>query len=135
MPTSGNSLQRAVYQALSSNAGLVASLGGARIYDAPPPGAPFPYVTFGQSTERDWSTGSEEGREHILTLHVWSQAHGRSEVHEIMGYLRAVLHEAPLALDGWTLVGLRHEYSELRRDADGESWRGLVRLRAVTEPE
>lgn len=134
MPSAGLSLQRAIYAALSGDAALGAALGGPRIHDAPPPGAPFPYVTFGQSTERDWSTGSDDGREHILTLHVWSQARGRSEAHEILGLLRTALHEVALNLDGWRLVGLRHELTELRRDVDGESWRGLARFRAVTEP-
>jgi hypothetical protein len=37
-------------------------------------------------------------------------------------------------MSGVRLVNLRHEFSEVRRDADGETSRGLVRFRAVTEP-
>lgn len=134
MPSSGTSLQSALVSALTSDTQLASALGGRKVYDAPPPGAAMPYVTLGQSTERDWSTGSDEGREHTVTLLVWSRARGRSETHDLMGHLRRVLHDGALTLDGWRLVALRHELSEVRRDNDGETWRGLVRLRAVTEP-
>ncbi|WP_425283503.1 hypothetical protein [Methyloceanibacter superfactus] len=32
------------------------------------------------------------------------------------------------------MVNLRHEYTEARLDADGETLHGIVRYRAVTEP-
>ena len=135
MASAGWALQQAVYAALIGDAGLLALLGGERVYDAVPTRAEFPYVTFAQGAERDWSTGSEEGAEHILTLHVWSRGAGRKEAVEIMGQVRSVLHDAALALSGFRLVNLRHELSDARRDADGETWHGMVRLRAVTEPE
>lgn len=135
MPSAGWSVQQALFAALSGDAALLALLGGSRIYDDVPQGSPFPYLTFGQSVARDWSTGTDAGNEHVITLHVWSQAKGRKEVHEIMDAARSVLHEQPLALAGHRLVNLRHEFSEARRDPDGETYHGLVRFRAVTEPE
>ena len=89
----------------------------------------------GQSLARDWSTGTDDGSEHILTLHVWSHAKGRKQAHEITGALRTALHDQPLALSGHRLINLRHEHSEARREPDGETYRGLVRFRATTEPE
>jgi hypothetical protein len=128
------SLQRAVFIALSNSSSVTALLGGARIHDDVPPQTAFPYVTFGQSQERDWSTGTESGGEHVLTLHVWSRQAGRRQVLEIIGALRAALHDRPMQLDGHRLVGLRHEFSETRRDPDGETWHGISRFRAITEP-
>jgi hypothetical protein len=32
------------------------------------------------------------------------------------------------------LVNLRHEFSEARPDPDGDTFHGIVRYRAVTEP-
>ena len=49
-------LQKAIHGKLASDAGVLAVLGGARIYDEVPRGAAFPYVTFGGVTSRDWST-------------------------------------------------------------------------------
>ncbi|MGE0699673.1 MAG: DUF3168 domain-containing protein [Hyphomicrobiaceae bacterium] len=135
MPSSSWSLQKAIFQALAEDTGVIAMLGAPRIYDDVPQKASFPYLTLGQTAVRDWSTGSEDGDEHILTLHVWSRAEGRRETHELMGALRAALHERSLSLEGHRLVNLRHELSEARREADGDTYHGIVRLRAVTEPE
>jgi hypothetical protein len=134
MPSSSWALQQALYGVLTGNAALAALIGPPRIYDDVPQGAALPYLTIGQSTVRDWSTGTESGEEHILTLHVWSRAGGRKETHEIMEALRLAVHDQPLVLAGHRLVNLRHELSEARRDPDGETYHGTVRLRAVTEP-
>jgi Protein of unknown function (DUF3168) len=134
MASAAWALQQAIFAALTADAGLVALLGGPRVYDDVPTRAEFPYVTFAQSQERDWSTGSEAGGEHILTLHVWSRGGGRKETAEIMGAVREVLHDAALELSGFRLANLRHEFSDARRDPDGETYHGIVRFRAVTEP-
>jgi hypothetical protein len=134
MASAGWELQKSVHAALVSHAPLTSLLGGPRVYDDVPRGADYPYLTIGESTLRDWSTGSEEGHEHILTLHVWSRAAGRAETHEIMGVLRSAMHEAALTVSGHRLVNFRHELSDARREADGETYHGVVRYRAVTEP-
>lgn len=135
MASVGLELQKAIYQALRSDAALVALLGGAKVYDDVPQGAEFPYLTFGQSSARDWSTGTEAGHEHVLTLHVWSRAAGRRQIHAIMGTVETVLHDKSLALSGHRLINMRHEFSDARRDPDGDTYHGVVRYRAVTEPQ
>jgi hypothetical protein len=127
-------LQKAIYATLIADAPLVALLGGTRIYDDVPRGTAFPYVTFGPSTTRDWSTGTEAGSEHVLTLRVWSKAGGEKEVHVVLDAIRAALHEAALTLSGHRLVSLRHETSDATREADGETYYGAARFRALTEP-
>ena len=134
MASSSWSLQRAIYDALLVDAAVIGLLGAPRIFDDVPQRSAFPYVTLGQSTVRDWSTGTEAGEEHLLTLHVWSRADGRRETHELMSALRTALHGQPLPLDGHRLVNLRHELSEARREPDGETYHGIVRFRATTEP-
>jgi len=127
-------LQKAIYAALRADAPLAALLGAARIYDDVPRGAAFPYVTFGPSTTRDWSTGTETGAEHIVTLRAWSKAGGEREVHQILDTVRAALEGATLAIEGQRLVNFRYEASETQRGADGETFAGAARFRAVTEP-
>jgi hypothetical protein len=134
MPSSSWALQQALYAAVTGSAPLAALIGPPRVYDDVPQGAAFPYLTLGQSTLRDWSTGTDDAEEHTLTLHVWSRAGGRREMHEVMDVLRVALHDQPLALAGHRLVNIRHEISEARRDPDGETYHGIVRFRAVTEP-
>jgi len=134
MASPGLELQKSIHATLAADAPLLALLGGPRVYDDVPPGTAYPYVTIGESVVRDWSTGSDEGAEHILTLHVWSRAAGRRQTHEIMSAVRDVLHEAALTVSGHNLVNLRHEFSDARREPDGETYHGVVRYRAVTEP-
>jgi hypothetical protein len=134
MPSPTWSLQQSIIAALSVEAALTAHLGAGRIFDDVPQGTPLPYVAFGRATERDWSTATGDGTEHIVTLHVWSAARGKKQTHEVLGALRAALHDQPLALVGHSLINLRHEHSEIRRDPDGEAVHGIARFRAVTEP-
>lgn len=134
MPAAGNALQKALYATLTANAGVTSALGGPRVYDDVPSRTEFPYITFGQSTARDWSTGTEPGREHTITLHVWSRARGRKEADDVMAAAEAALHDAALTLDGHRLINLRHEFSDARREPDGETVHGIARYRAVTEP-
>jgi hypothetical protein len=138
MPAASWSLQQSVFSALTADAALTTLLGGTRIYDDVPQGTQLPYLTLGQTTERDWSTGgdpgTDDGCEHVLTLHVWSDAKGKKQTHDIIGAIRSALHDQPLTLTGHRLINLRHEFSEARRNPDGATIHGIARFRAVTEP-
>lgn len=133
MSSSQLALQKGLHAVLSAHVPLIALLGGARIHDRVPQPPVFPHVTFGQSLVRDADLDASPTDEHIVTLHVWSRTPGRREAYAIIDALRDALHDRPVALDGHRLVNLRHEYSEARPDADGETMHGIVRLRAVTE--
>jgi hypothetical protein len=135
MPTAASAaLRAAVHDALAADAGLISVLGGPKIYDEPPRAAAFPYVTMGEARIADFSTGSEPGEEHQLTLHAWSRQGGHREAHLIAGALLQALDDAPLALAGHHLVNFRFSAADVRREADGRTYHALVRFRAVTEP-
>lgn len=128
-------LQKAVFAALASDVALVAALGGEpRIHDHAPASVPFPYLTFGRVSVHDWSTATEEGSEHVFTIHVWSRAKGKSEAVAIMEVVHRRLHDADLDLDGHALVNLRAETQDIRFDDDHGVYHGAVLFRAVTEP-
>jgi Protein of unknown function (DUF3168) len=133
MTTATWHLQTAIYSALSADATLTGLLGGTKVFDDVPRGTEFPYVTIGQSRVRDWSTGTDRGDEHIVTLHVWSRDNGRKSVEAIIDAIAAGLHDQPLAVTGHRLINLRRELSDIRRESDGETYHGIVRFRAVTE--
>lgn len=128
------SLQSAIYQALAGSAELTAQLGGLRVYDRPPQGAAYPFVTIGESSVFDWSTGTEDGAEHLVTLHVWSRSGGKREAYALVEKIRDVLHDQALMLNDHALVNLRYQFSQTRQDPDGETYHGVIRYRAVTEP-
>ncbi len=134
MPASAAALRAAIYTALKADGPLVAMLGGAKIYDEPPREASLPYVTLGEAVVSDRSTSTESGDEHALTLHVWSRQGGHREAHLLSGVVLQALADAPLAPQGQHLANLRFIVAEIRREADGRTYHGIVRLRAVTEP-
>ncbi len=74
-------LQKAIFEKLSNDSATLAALGGPRIYDDAPARAEFPFMIFGQSTARDWSTGTDVGYEHEVTLHIWSRGRGPHGTH------------------------------------------------------
>lgn len=133
--TAAIELQKAVFSRLASDAPLVAALGGEpRIHDHAPASVPFPYLTFGRASIHDWSTTTEEGSEHVFTIHVWSRAKGKAEAATLMGLVQGLLHDAALILDGHALVNLRAETQDIRFDDDHGVHHGSVLFRAVTEP-
>jgi hypothetical protein len=134
MTTSGVALRAAIHDALVNDAGLAAVLGGVRIYDEPPRGVAFPYVTLGEARLTDASSDGGATQEHQLTLHAWSRKGGHREAHLITGTLLQALDDAPLAPDGHRLVNLRFSVADIRRENDGRTYHALVRFRAVTEP-
>jgi hypothetical protein len=127
-------LRAAVHDALVADASLAAALGGPKIYDEPPRAATFPYVTLGETRISDFSTGTESGEEHQLTLHAWSRQGGHKEAHIIAGALLQALDDAPLTLADHQLINFRFSVADVRREADGRTYHALVRFRAVTEP-
>ena len=134
MSTSAVALRAAIHDALVADGALSALLGGAKIFDEPPGAATFPYVTLGEARITDFSTGSEPGEEHQLTLHAWSRQGGHREAHMIAGALLQALDDAPLTLAEHKLINLRFSLADIRREADGRTYHALVRFRAVTEP-
>jgi hypothetical protein len=124
---------KALHAALAANPALAAIV-GARIYDAPPRDATFPYVTQAETSTADWSTSTENGGEHRLTLHAWSRTGGKAECWSILDAIRDALHDAALAIEAQALVNLRFERAATSLDADGRTWHGIARFRAVTEP-
>jgi len=129
------SLRTAIHGALVADTPLAALLGGEKIYDEPPRDAALPYVTLGEDVVVDGSTATEQGDEHALTLHVWSRQGGHREAHLIAGAVLEALSEAALTLDGHYLANLRFIVADIRREADGRTDHGIVRLRALTEPQ
>jgi len=134
MTSSALSLRAAIHGALKADTPLSALLGGGKIYDEPPREAAPPYVTLGESVLTDGSTSTEEGDEHTLTLHVWSRQGGHREAHLIAGAVLEALAGSTLALEGHHLSNLRFIAADVRREPDGRTYHGVVRLRALTEP-
>lgn len=127
-------LQQALIAALNLDTALLALVGGARVFDHPPLRARLPYVTLGVTLTNDWSTSTEEGSEHILTLHSWTESNSRQQAHEIEAAIVTAISSLSPSLSGHRLINARHQFSEIRRDPEGDAFHGIIRFRLVTEP-
>jgi len=127
-------LQRAVYQQLAADAALKSFIGDpARIYDDAPREASLPYVVIGETKASDWK-GVDHGLEHDLRLHIFSRYAGRREIKDIMSAIYDALHEASLTLTGHRLVNIRFVFSDALRRQDAQTYHGVMRFRAMTQP-
>jgi hypothetical protein len=135
MSKAGWPLQKAIFAALSADSTLALLIGNPpRIYDDPPGEVQLPYVQIGDGSEADWGTATDTATEHQFSIHVWSRAGGRMEARAILAVIYDVLHDAALTLESNRLVNLRFALSQVWRETDAETYHGMARYRAVTEP-
>lgn len=119
-----------------ADAGVKAVLGDpARFYDDPRPDPVFPYVTIGRVETRAADASGASALDHAVTLHVWSRHGGRAEALEVIAALRTALHDAALDVAGRKLVFIFAQFADVFRAGDGRTTHGVLRLRALTEPE
>ncbi|MEC9343066.1 MAG: DUF3168 domain-containing protein [Pseudomonadota bacterium] len=126
-------LQKAVFEALSQDTGLAALIGAARVYDDVPPGTHPPYLVFADSSELDWSTGTEEGGEIRFAVEIWTAHRGRRQAAAIAVSVRDALAGIDTLEAPFHLVNLRFVSARFARDQQTEYFRGLLRFRAVVE--
>lgn len=111
----------------------VTALVGARIYDAVPSNAAFPYVSYGPS---DLVTDDAECIKAFSGFHqldAWSRGTGYPEVKKIAEAVRRALHDASLALPSNALVFLEHRSTRYVRDPDGLTSHAVIQLETVIE--
>lgn len=99
-------LLAAIHRRLADDAALNAIIGADGVRDRLLPRPKLLCILFGEMETRDYSTSTEIGEEHFLTLEIWSDGEGRREAQEIAGLVHDLLHDAALVLDGAVLVSL-----------------------------
>jgi hypothetical protein len=132
--SAAGALQRAVFEALSADAALTALIGQGRVFDRQLAGQRLPHVVLAESSATDWSTSSETGEQHALTIDVWSDRDGKHECQVIAAAVKTVLHDQPLTLAGAHLINLRVLTVRFERETRERRHRARLQLRAVTEP-
>jgi hypothetical protein len=120
---------------LVSDASLVTMLGGPKAFDEAPRGVEPPYIVFVDAQLRDWSSQLSPGAEQFVTLSVFSTQRGFREALDLGQRIIDLLDEAPLILQGHSLIDLRFVAMESKREQNGRFARVNLRLRATTEVE
>jgi len=131
--SAANELLAAIQSRLTADAALVAQIGPEGLRDRAAAGKQFPCLLLGEMLTNDYSTATEGGEEHLFSIEIWTEAGGRRLAEEIAAMVRALLDDAPLALESRALVLLRHRSTRTVRDVKAKLHMAELRFRAVTE--
>lgn len=131
--SAAQSLQKAIFTRLSTDATLTALTGPDAIHDRLVTRREAPTILIASIDSRDRSTASEAGEEHLVTLKVMTGEGGHAAAQAIAARIRALLHDAPLTLTGFTLVSLLHRSTVTRREAKERGHVAEMVFRAATE--
>ena len=127
-------LHDSILTALRADSTLVGLLSGPKIYDEPPRTLSAPFVTFGDVAARDWSTSTEGGMEHVVSLNLWLKQGSLRSGLVIAGRISLVLSGVALDLSDHRLISLQLTHVESKYEDSGRWLRIVQRFRAVTEP-
>lgn len=126
-------IKTAIRTHLLANAAVLALLREPKIYADIPRHAAFAHIAFIAGEARENGTSSDDGHLMDLSLGIWSRQGGSVEGLAIAEAVTVALGSLPKMLDGHRLVNLLVRSVEPSLQKDGETWRILLRLRAVTE--
>ncbi|WP_084395659.1 DUF3168 domain-containing protein [Henriciella aquimarina] len=127
-------LERAVLTGLRADTEVQAVLGHpARIFDDESPEPVFPYAELERHEVAERGSAGVPGQVHTLTFAVRSRDGGRAAAKEVLGALRAASERLSLSLAGQRVVLIQPVYGDVMRARDLRSFRGVLRLRIITE--
>jgi hypothetical protein len=128
-------LQQALHAAISGDAGCAAFF-GPRIFDGAPPAGPDAaaeglYLTIGDETVVDWSTASDRGARHQVTLTVHAPRHGFAEAKQAAAAVSEVVLEGALSPSRGRVVSARFVGARTRR-AENDALRQIEMRFSIT---
>lgn len=112
---------------LATLKGFSPAIAGGRVYDEPPVGPQFPYVTLGDCQVLPDKSDCIDGVEVYPQIDVWSRAPGYPETKQITKQVLAALDDQDFAVSGFNLVLFQVQSVNYLRDPDG-----LTRHAAIT---
>jgi hypothetical protein len=140
---------RAALVADATLAGIVGTdtrSGAVKVFSRPPAHIAMPFVTFGDTSQREFSTSDTYGQEIIVDVHCWAmrQADGNQSpatgtARQMMGRIETLLHMQPdtsgdrptITVAGFNLIiAVVTGRSQLMLDPDGETNHGFVTVSA-----
>lgn len=127
-------LQKALYGALSADAGIQALVGD-RVYDEPPDNAPRPFIRVGGIEVRPIRSDCKRGARVTFGIqcHSRPQGAGRVEVTRCAEAVVALLDDQPLVIEGFDTVLLHWSAQTAGRDEDGKSYTAIVAFIAIID--
>jgi Protein of unknown function (DUF3168) len=126
-------LKEAIRLKLAGDSALLQIIRAPKIHPEVPRHPTFPFLAFVAADARDNSTSSDDGHVVDLTLGVFTRGTGSTEGAEAAEAARRAVIALPPQMGDHRLVNLMVRSVEPVAQKDGETYRTLVRIRAVTE--
>lgn len=104
------------------------------VWDSVHQGSEFPYTVIGEATTNQADDDCHFRGDHTVTIHTFSQEHGRREVKEMQRIIFYKLHTASRNPDpvGLRLNGIFSEFQTTMLESDGKTRHGVQRFRVLT---
>lgn len=103
------------------------------VYDDVPPTSPQKFVTVSMGTEMPADAKDISGQDITIEVHQWdSVSRNRSGVLDLQNAIYNTVHNASLAVDGFSLTYIWFEFSTSFLDEDGLTMHGVMRFRVRT---
>jgi hypothetical protein len=122
----------ALMTALRADAGVSEIFEG-RIYDDESEAPAFPFARIERHECRPVGASGGEASEHVVTVAVSSRHGGVREAREALAALRAAVDGADWTLPQGRVVLAHVTYSDAMRQADRRAFRGVLRVRIISE--
>ena len=111
---------------------LVAALAGipgiSGVFDGPPPDAASPYLVVGADVVSDWSTKTESGHEHRITITAWDEGPGTARAKILLGGVETAVAALSGSDGGHRIVSVRLLRSLVLTDPEGWT-QGIIEFR------
>lgn len=98
------------------------------VFDGPPPDAVSPYLVIGADLVSDWSTKTEVGHEHRITINAWDKGPGTARAKALLGRVEAAVGGLAGEADGHLIGSVRLLRSFVVTDPEGWS-QGIIEFR------
>lgn len=125
-------IQGAIVAALKAD-GVLPSVVGGRVYDAPPNSPQFPYITIGDGSLSPELGEQTDAAETIMQIDVWSRAVGYPEARQISKAIIAALHDDDLTVPNQRNVSILLQTANYLRDPDGLTRRAALTFQILTD--
>lgn len=127
-------LEAEIRRVVTEDADLQAEFGSpVRLVDGGTARSAFPFIRFVRHDTRPEEPFEGGPIEHRVSLEVLVRSGGRAEATRLLGLLADRLRASTLTPAGLNLVLFHPVYSDVFLRADGTIFRGLLRLRALSE--
>ena len=126
-------LQGAIVTRLKADSG-VGALVSDRIYDRPPNGPTFPYVTVEVTQVIDDENTCAVVKRPVFYFHCWSRKPGRVEVQRIAGAVETAIRSSALTATGHQVSLQYQESTRYMTEDDGLTTHAIVTFEFETTP-